>query len=413
MNRRELLIAAAAAPSPWRWPTGARASARGGTPLALVTADSEIGSSRCDLTDMRVVRSLAVPSEPHGIEAVDLLRAALVMSNESGTVTVLDATVPRVRRVLDGFQAPRYAAGDPRGRYAYVSDERAGQVIAIDVPRARVIGRVEVGKGARHISISPDGTRVITSLGSQAPRLALVDVTRPAAPAARAHVRRRRPRARRRLHPGRRARLDQLGRRPAPRGPRRAHAAAGCAPCPATHRRSTSRSTTSCTRVYVTSGDSGTLRTYRMADAKLLRTSRVTTGSYNVCALAGRVVTPSLDDGRLTLLDAQGPAQRAHRAARARRVHRRRRLRARSAVGLHGAHHVEARLEGHVAGVERDDGARHAPRLVAREEDDERRDLLRRRDLAAGAAARSSRARRRPRARPSAARSRRSSARSR
>ena len=44
----------------------------------------------------------------------------------------------------------------------------------------------------------------------------------------------------------------------------------------------------------------------RLADAKLLRTSRVTTGSYNVCALDGRVVTPSLDDGRLTLLDSRG-----------------------------------------------------------------------------------------------------------
>ncbi len=32
----------------------------------------------------------------------------------------------------------------------------------------------------------------------------------------------------------------------------------------------------------------------------------MTTGSYNVCALSGRVVTPSLDDGRLTLLDARG-----------------------------------------------------------------------------------------------------------
>jgi hypothetical protein len=32
----------------------------------------------------------------------------------------------------------------------------------------------------------------------------------------------------------------------------------------------------------------------------------VTTGSYNVCALDGRVITPSLDNGRLTLLDAGG-----------------------------------------------------------------------------------------------------------
>jgi DNA-binding beta-propeller fold protein YncE len=58
--------------------------------------------------------------------------------------------------------------------------------------------------------------------------------------------------------------------------------------------------------VYVASGDSGTLRTHSPADGRLLRTRRVTTGSYNVCALTGRVVTPSLDDGRLTLLDARG-----------------------------------------------------------------------------------------------------------
>jgi hypothetical protein len=43
-----------------------------------------------------------------------------------------------------------------------------------------------------------------------------------------------------------------------------------------------------------------------MSDAKLLRSRRVTTGSYNVCAQGGRVITPSLDDGRLTLLDSRG-----------------------------------------------------------------------------------------------------------
>ena len=245
MNRRELLIAAAAAPAALALPAGARAAARGGTPLALVTADSEDRVLAVRLTDMRVVRSLAVPHEPHGIEAVDLLRAALVMSNESGTVTVLDATAPRVRRVLEGFQAPRYAAGDPRGRYAYVSDERAGQVVAIDVPRARVIGRVEVGAGARHISISPDGARVVTSLGSKAPRLALVDVTPPAAPAARCAP--SRPTTSPTTSASRRT-ASTSGSARASTGASRCTTRARCGrctPCPATPRRSTSRSTRS------------------------------------------------------------------------------------------------------------------------------------------------------------------------
>jgi DNA-binding beta-propeller fold protein YncE len=305
MNRRQLLLAAVAAPVALALPDAATGAARGGTPLALVTADSDDRVLAVRLTDMRVVRSLAVPDHPAGIEAVDRLRSALVLSQASGTVTVLDALSPRVRKVLGGFQSPRYAAGDPRGRYGYVSDDAAGQVIAIDVPRARVIGRVEVGAGARHISISRDGLRVVTSLGSKAPRLAVVDVTDP-----------RRPRLERTFPAddlahdvgfsldGRLIWISSgVDRRLAihdARSLRRLHVVAGDAP----PQHVTFDELAGV--VYVASGDSGTLRTHRPADGEMLRTRKVTTGSYNVCALSGRVVTPSLDDGRLTLLDARG-----------------------------------------------------------------------------------------------------------
>lgn len=305
MNRRELLIAAAAAPIALAMPRAASAAAQGGTPLALVTADSIDRVLAVDLSDLRIVRSLAVPDQPHGIEAVDLLSAALVLSPASGTVTILETAHPRVRTVLDGFHGPRYAAGDPRGTYAYVSDDVAGQVVAIDVARARVIGRVEVGTGARHITISPDGLRVITALGSKAPRLALVDVSRP-----------RRPRLVRTFPADDLAHdvgftpdgnhvwiSSGVDRRLAIHDGfslRRLQVVPGDAPPQHVTFDEWAR------HVYVASGDSGTLRTHSLADGSLLRTRRVTTGSYNVCALTGRVVTPSLDDGRLTLLDARG-----------------------------------------------------------------------------------------------------------
>jgi DNA-binding beta-propeller fold protein YncE len=305
MNRRQLLTAATAAPAALALPAAARAAARGGTPLALVTADSEDRVLVVRLTDMKIVRSLTVPDQPHGIEAVDLLRSALVLSAASGTVTVLDATRPRVRAVLEGFSAPRYAAGDPRGTYAYVSDDAAGQVIAIDVPRARVIGRVEVGKGARHISSSPTGTEVVVSLGAKASRLAVVDVSRPG-----------RPRLVRTFP------ADDLAHDVgfSPDG-RHVWISSGVERRLAVHDALTLRRLRSlpgdaapqhvtfdeaAKRVYVASGDSGTLRTYRLADAKLLGTRRVPAGSYNVCAQAGRVVTPSLDVGTLTQLDSRG-----------------------------------------------------------------------------------------------------------
>jgi len=56
----------------------------------------------------------------------------------------------------------------------------------------------------------------------------------------------------------------------------------------------------------VTSGDSGTLHVYRLSDGRLLRTTEIPVGSYNVQFGVGRVLTPSLDSGILTVLDRRG-----------------------------------------------------------------------------------------------------------
>jgi hypothetical protein len=56
----------------------------------------------------------------------------------------------------------------------------------------------------------------------------------------------------------------------------------------------------------VTSGDDGTLRVYDERSARLLRVTRVPVGSYNVQYAAGRVLTPSLAQGTLCVLDDGG-----------------------------------------------------------------------------------------------------------
>jgi len=56
----------------------------------------------------------------------------------------------------------------------------------------------------------------------------------------------------------------------------------------------------------VTSGDDGTLRVHRLGDGRLLRTTPVPTGSYNVQEGLGRIVTPSLDRGTLCILGPTG-----------------------------------------------------------------------------------------------------------
>jgi hypothetical protein len=57
---------------------------------------------------------------------------------------------------------------------------------------------------------------------------------------------------------------------------------------------------------YVTSGDSGTLRVHSQATGRVVRVTRIPTGSYNVQYGMGRVITPSLSHGTLTVLNERG-----------------------------------------------------------------------------------------------------------
>jgi hypothetical protein len=67
---------------------------------------------------------------------------------------------------------------------------------------------------------------------------------------------------------------------------------------------------------YVASGDDGTLRVHDLADGRLLRTTRVPVGSYNVQEGFGLVLTPSLSHGTLCVVRRSGALARELRAAR-------------------------------------------------------------------------------------------------
>jgi hypothetical protein len=68
-------------------------------------------------------------------------------------------------------------------------------------------------------------------------------------------------------------------------------------------------------RAFVTSGADGTLRVYEEATAQLLHTTRIPPGSYNVQFRAGRVLTPSLNEGTLCVLGSTGRLLRRARVA--------------------------------------------------------------------------------------------------
>ena len=279
-----------------------RAFARLGSGLevALVTADEEARLVAVALGTGRIHRYVRTLPKPRSIEAVGPM--AVVAHSEIGAVTLVRAATLRVERVLRGFGEPRYTAGHPDGRHAYVTDARRGEVVALDVLRGRVLSRTSVGALARHITIDPAGRSLWVSLGSKAREIAAVDIAR-----------RDRPKLVRRFRPPFLA--HDVGWAP---GGKRVWVSSGDVDEVAIYNAGTGRLlrrlpaddppqhfTFRGGLVYVASGESGTLQVHRV-DGAAGRKTVIPPDSYNVQQAYGWVVTPGLGHGTLCLLDALG-----------------------------------------------------------------------------------------------------------
>jgi DNA-binding beta-propeller fold protein YncE len=310
MNRRELLLSAAALPLGIALaPRAAAARPRAGAALAFVTADLESHVAVVDPGTARVVARIRTPAGPRSIESI-APATALVAHTAHGRVSLVDGRDRRVRAVIEGFAAPRYTAAG-RDHLAYVTDSGRGEVVTVDVRRARLVARASVPGPARHVTITPANDFVWTSLGSKAPEVAVLS------------LRGGRPRLERLVTPpflahdvvaapdgvhvwvtsGNARRIavyDHRGRRPLET------IAAGAPP---------QHIAFVDDRVFVASGEDGTVRVHDPNGA-LLHEARVPVGSYNVTFGGDVAVTPSLDRGTVALLDERGRVEAVRTIAR-------------------------------------------------------------------------------------------------
>lgn len=307
MNRRQFIVGALSLPVALRLSPVALA---GGTPVVLVTADTQSRLAAVDLTRGVILRSIETPAGPRSIESVSGM-AAVVCHTAHGQVSLIDGASLRVRHVLRGFGEPRYTAAAPNGRHAFVTDSGLREVVTVDMTRGQVVARVGVGGPARHVSIDPTGRILWVSLGSKAERVAIVDVSRPESPrllhlvrppflahdvgfAGGRHVW---------VSSGDRGELAVFNRRtgavlrrlPADAPPQHITFLGGHA--------------------FVTSGDDGTLRVQSLRDGGILHRTKIPVGSYNVQEVFGHVVTPSLERGTLCILDRTGRLTRRLKVA--------------------------------------------------------------------------------------------------
>src|SRR5215210_9032332 len=175
MDRRGFLVVAGAA----LLGPDALGRSLGGTPVALVTADLESRIAAVELSTGKRLASIRTMPGPRSIQTVG--NAAVVAHTAHGAVSIVDGATLSVRRVLRDFSEPRYAAG-LHGRFAFVTDSALGRLVVVDVVRGQVVGRIELGGPARHVTVDARRGVVWAALGTKASRIAVVDVSAPAHP---------------------------------------------------------------------------------------------------------------------------------------------------------------------------------------------------------------------------------------
>jgi DNA-binding beta-propeller fold protein YncE len=293
VNRRDFVALAAAAPFGLRATLAAAAAA----PYALVTCDDESRLAVVDLAAFRIVRWIATPAGPRAVEVVG--DRAVVAHWALGSVSVVDAH--RTLHVVEDVGEPRYTAAHPDGVHAFVTDSSYG-LLVVDAQRGRIVGRVKLPGWPRHLSLDPTGRRLWVGLGTSSTQVAIVDVADP-----------RHPRREALVTPPFRA--HDVGVSPDGRqvwvtsgatGETAVYAAGGKLRGTLRADAAPQHVTFGAAVAFVTSGDSGTLRVHSLADGRVVRMTRIPAGSYNVQHGRGRVITPSLSRGTLTILDARG-----------------------------------------------------------------------------------------------------------
>ena len=311
VNRRQFLTGSAAASLSLTLDPLAFGAHLGGSGVAFVTADLESHVVLVELGSGRTIARIRTAPGPRSIEAVHG-RTAAVAHTEHGLVTLIDAVPRKVRSELDGFESPRYAAVHPSTDLVYLTDSAAEEVVTVDAVRGRILARTRVPGPARHIGVSIDGRTLWTSLGTAATRIAVLDNGNP-----------RRPRFEHTIAPpflahdvvfapdGRTVWVTSGSERRIAlfRGERRPSSvlASGAAPQHVTFARH---------KVFVACGDDGVVHRHRL-DGERVREAQVPVGSYNVTFGWGQVVTPSLGDGTVSLLDRNGRVRMVRHVARA------------------------------------------------------------------------------------------------
>jgi DNA-binding beta-propeller fold protein YncE len=139
----------------------------------------DIGSNtvtELDLATGRMLRHIAVPTQPEAINVAPDGSEAWVGSNATGRVSVVDARTGAVSTAAEGFGWPYRVHFTPDGATVLLPDYRGEELRVLDRVSRRELGRIPFpGAGPQGITLTTDGRTAFLSLSATG-KVAIIDV---------------------------------------------------------------------------------------------------------------------------------------------------------------------------------------------------------------------------------------------
>jgi YVTN family beta-propeller protein len=132
---------------------------------AYVSNVGENSISVVDLKEGAETGKITTPdfSFPHGIAFTPDSRIAIVTSERTQKIVVIDARTDEILRSIDTAEAGTHMVViDDTGRWAYFTNRESNTVSVMDLNDYRIVASIPVGEGAEGIALSPDGKQIWT-----------------------------------------------------------------------------------------------------------------------------------------------------------------------------------------------------------------------------------------------------------
>ncbi len=139
----------------------------------LSTHPTRGGISVADLTESKIVRSVATGPTPNYVLVTPDGKRVYVSNSGNNTISEIDTADWKVTRTLDAGASPEHMLLAPDGKRLYVANPRSGQVSEVSLETGKVERQYAMGKRLHGLDISDDGRWLFVSLISENKLVAL------------------------------------------------------------------------------------------------------------------------------------------------------------------------------------------------------------------------------------------------